>query len=127
MRELPNFRRALDLTLAAGDLDAAASFANSIARFLDAFGRWSERDAMMAQVDTGIRDQGSAESAISSQQSAIRRRHASRILMRSQQGERLLQQGRAAQAERVFRDLLGKLGDAPSYERAMTLGNWAAV
>ena len=38
-------------------------------------------------------------------------------------GEQLLQAGRAAQAERVFRDLLGKLGDAPSYQRAVTLGS----
>jgi hypothetical protein len=49
-RELPNFRRALDLTLAAGDIDAAVDFANSIALFLNYFGRWSERDAMMTQV-----------------------------------------------------------------------------
>ena len=48
-RELPNFRRALDLVVAAGDMDTAAQFANSIAKFLNFFGRWSERDAMMGK------------------------------------------------------------------------------
>jgi tetratricopeptide (TPR) repeat protein len=42
-------------------------------------------------------------------------------MLRSDEGARLLQMGRAAEAERVFRDLLAKLGDAPSYQRAVTL------
>lgn len=103
-RELPNFRRALDLILAAGDIDTAADFANSIAKFLNNFGRWSERDAMMGEVRKMQGAGGKAE-----------------FLMRSNEGERLLQQGRAAQAEQIFRELLDKLGDAPSYERALTL------
>lgn len=128
-RELPNFRRALDLTLAAGDLNAAANFADSIAKFLNVFGRWSERDAMMGEVEKEIRKQGDkGQSAINtrSEQSKMVGGPSSTVtqaeyLMAAQQGERLLQQGRAAQAEKVFRDLLARLGDAPSYERAVTL------
>jgi hypothetical protein len=50
LRELPNLRRALDLAVDAGEVAAAVEFADSIARFLDAFGRWRERDAMMGQI-----------------------------------------------------------------------------
>ena len=113
-RELPNFRRALDLTLAAGDMDTAAKFANSIAMFLDFFGRWSERDAMMEAVSRQmavVSSQPSDQrSAISTQQSMVGGPSSTvtqaEFLMQSQQGERLLQMGRAAEAERVFRDLL---------------------
>ena len=45
----------------------------------------------------------------------------SEFMMQSQQGERLLQLGRAGEAERVFRALLARLGEEPSYERAVTL------
>ena len=57
-RELPNLRRALDLHLAAGDLDAAVELADSIAKFLDVFGRWRERDGVMEKVRE-VRDQRS--------------------------------------------------------------------
>jgi len=126
MRELPNFRRALDLTLAAGDTDAAADFADSIAKFLDIFGRWSERDAMMGEVEKAIREQGAGSREKTIRQSEINNQQSNAVtqaeyLMATQQGERLLQQGRAVQAERVFRDLLARLGDEPSYKRATTL------
>ena len=38
-RELPNLRRALDLTVEAGDVEGAAELADQICRFLDLFGR----------------------------------------------------------------------------------------
>jgi tetratricopeptide (TPR) repeat protein len=127
-RELPNFRRALDLTLAAGDMDVAVDFANSIAKFLNNFGRWSERDAMMVEVSRQIAVGSSQSSAISTQQSKMAGGPSSTVtqsefIMKSNEGERLWQMGRAAEAERVFRDLLARLGEAPSYERAYTLMN----
>ena len=50
-RELPNLRRAFDLCLAAGEAEAAVDFADSVASFLDYFGRWRERDALLEHVD----------------------------------------------------------------------------
>ncbi len=49
-RELPNMLRAFDLALAAGAHDVAMDFAGSIARFLDVFGRWRERDALQRRI-----------------------------------------------------------------------------
>jgi tetratricopeptide (TPR) repeat protein len=133
-RELPNFRRALDLVVAADDLDTAAVFATSIAKFLNAFGRWSERDAMMGEVEKAIRDQGLVNQGSGIPQSAIRNQQSkmaggpsstvtqSEFLMLSNQGDRLWQMGRAGEAEQVFRALLARLGEEPSYERAQTFG-----
>jgi len=72
VRELPNFRRALDLTLAAGDMDTAVEFADSIAKFLNFFGRWSERDAMMEVVSRQFQS-----SVVSHQRSAVSRQPSS--------------------------------------------------
>ena len=106
--------------MAAGDLDTAAQFADSIAWFLNYFGRWSERDKMMEQVskmqDAGGKRQGSD---IGDQDSAVRVPQ-SEFLMLSNQGERLLQLGRATEAERLFRALLARLGVEPSYKQAAT-------
>src|SRR5208337_3406632 len=44
------------------------------------------------------------------------------VLAQSNRGEQLLAAGRVADAAGVFRAVLEKLGDAPSYERAVTLG-----
>ena len=75
VRELPNLRRALDLMLASplaggteGGLDTAADLADSIAKFMNYFGRWSERDAILSQVERAL-------AAVS----VLRRRFASRI------------------------------------------------
>ena len=84
----------------------------------------------MAQVrkmqDAVIRDQEIAGSGIriphphkaGRKQSAVPN---SEFLMHTQQGERLLQMGRAGEAERVFRDLLARLGEEPSYRTGATL------
>ncbi len=124
-REMPNLRRALDLAL-----DAAASqtfppdvggdrggvvvdFAARIAQFLDNFGRWREREAMMADVErcmlnvtssrAGEEDRGLTKAA---------------YLLMSRQGETLWQQGHAAEAERVFRALLAKIEAGAAYDAA---------
>ncbi len=54
--ELPNLRHAFRLTVdavVAGKADPveAVDFADSIARFLDLFGRWRERDRLLSQLD----------------------------------------------------------------------------
>lgn len=47
LRELPNLKRALKLTLAAGALDEAVRLAETISSFLNTFGRLRERDEIM--------------------------------------------------------------------------------
>ncbi|HLF27144.1 MAG TPA: tetratricopeptide repeat protein [Anaerolineae bacterium] len=126
IRELPNLRRALDLTIAASSsssslsggteggealLEAAATLANSIAYFLNAFGRWTERDAILAQVERLVGARSEAPGGVSRAE----------FMTLSQRGEALWQAGRAAEAERVFRDLLARIGDQPSLEKAQTL------
>jgi tetratricopeptide (TPR) repeat protein len=117
-RELPNLRRALTLALQAGALDAAVNFAESINMFLNNFGRWRERDEVMAEV-SGVIDQVSGEEGELTQ---------AQFVMESQRGERLLQMGQAGQAERVFRGLLARMAESHpepvegwGYERMVTL------
>jgi tetratricopeptide (TPR) repeat protein len=119
LRELPNLRRALDLAIAAatssppgrggdrGGVLEAVGFADSIARFLNVFGRWRERDAMMEKISN-------LQSQISSEEGVTKAEY----LLLSQRGEALLQQGRAAEAEQVFRDLLERLEGGAAYETA---------
>ncbi len=53
-KELPNLRRALDLLLAASDLDSASEMAHCITRFLDYFGLLRERDEMRRRVEEAV-------------------------------------------------------------------------
>lgn len=129
LREMPNLRRALDLAIAAassplpgggdrgGAVTAAVEFADRIARFLGVFGRWRERDVMMGKIANG-------ELRISNGEGVTKAEH----LMLSRQGEALRQEGRAAEAEGVFRGLLAKMeagmaysGDEADYDHALTL------
>ena len=116
-RELPNLRRALDLLAAAavdpaaGDEEraaageAAVTMAECIAFFLDAFGRRRERAAVMARVEALG---GSGEGGVTKAE----------FLLLSRRGEALLQEGRAADAERLFRGLLARLEAGPAYDAA---------
>ena len=103
VRELPNLKRALQRTLAAGALDEAVDFANSINSFLDVFGRWRERDEVAKEVDRYTSKQVNTDGKITQRE----------FMIETGRGQRLLQQGRAAEAEKVFRALLSRLeGDA---------------
>jgi tetratricopeptide (TPR) repeat protein len=102
-RELPNLRRALSLALDAGALDTAVDFAKSINRFLNFFGRWRERDEVMAEV-SGVIDQVSGEEGELTQ---------AQFVMESGRGERLWQMGRAGEAEKIFRGLLAQMAASP--------------
>ncbi len=115
-RELPNLRRAQRLAIEAGALDEAVDFAERINRFLDYFGRWRERDEVNALV---------AKSQIPKSQSQQGKLTKAEFLLESQRGEVLLQQGRAREAEGVFRALLARLEAGAEYEagydRTLTL------
>ena len=107
LRELPNLRRALDLAIEAGAAAEAVDFADSIAKFLDNFGRWREREAMMEKI-SNLKSQISSEEGLTKAE----------YLMLDRQGEALWQQGRAAEAERVFRQLLERLEAGAAYDAA---------
>jgi tetratricopeptide (TPR) repeat protein len=106
LRELPNLKRALNLTLAAGALDEAVTFADRLNWFLNYFGRWREREEVAAEVDRYTRTQVNMDRKITKRE----------YLLESGRGERLLQQGRAAQAEQVFRALLSRLEGQAAYD-----------
>jgi len=57
-RELPNLRRALELLLDGGALDEAADLVNRIARFLNLFGLWRERDELRRRVELAVESAG---------------------------------------------------------------------
>ncbi|MEW5938013.1 MAG: tetratricopeptide repeat protein, partial [Chloroflexota bacterium] len=101
LRELPNLKRALHLALEAGALDEAVDFADSINKFLNVFGRWRERDEIAKEVDRYTGTQVNTDGKITQRE----------FLLESGRGERLLQQGRAGEAEKVFRALLSRLED----------------
>jgi tetratricopeptide (TPR) repeat protein len=119
LRELPNLLRALDLALAAassslssreeagGAAVAAVGLANRIGSFLDKFGRWRERDALLEKIST-LQSQISSEKGIA--------RAESQMLI--QRGEAWLTQGRAAEVKRLFRDLLARLETGAAYNAA---------
>ena len=116
--DMPNLRRALVLALQAGAVDEAVEFADSINRFLNYFGRWRERDEVFAMV-------APVSGQRSTQAGPLTRAQYS---LESQHGERLLQQGRAQEAEGVFRGLLERMGagepgseGAWGFERSTTL------
>src|SRR5205807_1052632 len=53
-RELPNLRRALELLLEVGDLEAASDMAKSITSFLNYFGMGRELDELWQRVDKAL-------------------------------------------------------------------------
>lgn len=53
--EFPNLRRSLELLLGSGDVGLITAEADILARFLDYFGRWRERDALRRAVLEVIR------------------------------------------------------------------------
>lgn len=106
LRELPNLKCAFKLTLAADALDEAVNFANSINKFLDYFGRWRERDELAALVEKYTSTQVNTSGKITQRET----------IAEIGRGERLLQQGRAAEAEQVFRALLSRLEGESDYD-----------
>lgn len=101
--------------------ETVVDFATSIAKFLDAFGRWREREGMMAKVESRM-------SKVQSQEAGGGKLTKAEFMMLDRQGDTLLQQGRAREAERLFRDLLARLeagaaygGEEAIYDQGTTL------
>jgi tetratricopeptide (TPR) repeat protein len=119
LRELPNLKRALKRTLTASALDEAVTFAECINRFLDYFGRWRERDEITAEVERAV---NSNQLSVVSDGKITK----PQFVMETGRGERLLQQGRAGEAEKIFRALLLRLEGEADYDtrddQAMILG-----
>lgn len=112
--ELPNLLRAFDLALAAGAAAEAVGFADRIVRFLDIFGRRREGERLrekLAGLQAGLTGAGGITKA--------------EYLLLNQQGEARLAEGRAGEAEGVFRGLLERLeagaGYDAAYDHALTL------
>jgi hypothetical protein len=104
-RELPNLIRAARAALDAGDPDAVEFFDN-VMMFLGNFGLKQEADSLTAKTQAVPGEAGSR----------------AWYLAQSNRGRRLLEAGQVAEAAQVFQTVLEKLGEAPTYERATTLG-----
>lgn len=112
VRELPNLQAALQLAMAGGEMEIVSEIANCISRFLDIFGRWRERDAILAQVQQWAKEQ------IAKTMKAEGKLTKAEYLMLIRQGETLWQQGRAVEAEQVFLRLLQRLEAGAAYDVA---------
>jgi tetratricopeptide (TPR) repeat protein len=105
-RELPNLLHAVHAALDAGDPDAG-KFANMVNLFLGPiFGLKQEATRLAAKAQAAAGEAGSP----------------AWYLAQSNRGEQLLEAGQVAEAAQVFQAILAQLGDAPRYERAVTLG-----
>jgi tetratricopeptide (TPR) repeat protein len=102
--ELPNLLFAVKAALKAGDEDAV-DFVNKVNRFLGVFGLLRDRDDLNQR----------AEAAAGPGTRAW-------YLAQSGKGEALFSAGRHREAEAVFRGILEALGEAPTYERCLTIG-----
>lgn len=111
MRELPNLQRALQLAMAAGEMEIVVDFSNRlIERFLNVFGRWRERDAMLAKVQQWAKEQ------MAKTMSGEGKLTKAEFLLMNKQGQALLQQGRAADAERHYERLIALLEKNADYD-----------
>jgi len=104
-RELPNLLVAVRDALDAGDADAV-DFVDKVNLFLNYFGMNRDRATLTQRAEQQA-------GAIGSQ---------AWVLSRSNTGEQLGHAGRYAEAAQIFTEILTALGDAPSYNRCLTLG-----
>ncbi len=107
-RELPNLRRGVALALQSGDLATAVNFAEYVELFLNVFGRWRERAAMM----------GAVEKAVEKEEESTGPLTKAEYLLQSSRGERLLDAGHAREAETLFRGLLDRMDAGRSEQSA---------
>jgi tetratricopeptide (TPR) repeat protein len=103
-RELPNLVHAVQQALDARD-PGGVEFADSITRFLRAFGMTTEVAALGSQIQKVACERGSD----------------AWYLAQSGRGEQLFASGDAAEAGKIFSDILTALGDEPSRKTAVTL------
>jgi tetratricopeptide (TPR) repeat protein len=105
LREAPNLLHAVKASLEAGDSEAD-EFADYMDHFLENLGLHQEAEALLAKALAAAGEAGSK----------------AWVLVQSNRGDRFLELGRVADAMAVFSEVLEKLGDAPTYERAVALG-----
>lgn len=104
-RELPNLLHGVGSALAVGE-DFAVDFVDAVNKFLRNFGL----NRLAADLsERAINAAGTVGSD-------------TWYLAQSNRGEQLLDAGRITEAGPLFTEILQRLGDAPSYERAVTLG-----
>ena len=123
-RDLPNLRRGLDLALqraaARPDdpaaLEAAADFADSVARFLDNFGLRRERERLGARVD-----------ALTAAPRPRRRPDPGRVPGPLTASRALLSAGRAREAEAVCRELLARFPTEPTSPPPLSSGEGSSA
>ena len=119
-KELPNLRRALDLLLEEGELDAASEMAGRIASFLSDFGQWRERDELRRQVEKAVAAKDTQKGGMLTQPEWLRE---------SGLGEDERQKGNLRAAYGRFTKLLARIEELPegtplgpgSYEHCTTL------
>lgn len=104
--ELPNLLRAVYAALQIGATEEGVDFAIKVNWFLDLFGLRRDYQALTEVADK-------AGGAVGSQVW-----YQTRFAI----GEQLCQNGQTVAAEQVFQNILTELGEAPSYERCLTLG-----
>ncbi|OUL24069.1 hypothetical protein BV372_29320 [Nostoc sp. T09] len=104
-RELPNLLYAVDGALDAG-AEWAVDFVARVNKFLGYFGLNRDRARLNQRIAQLTGEVGSD----------------TWFLSRSSSGEELFNAGRYQQAAQVFREILTKLGEQPSYNRCVTLG-----
>jgi tetratricopeptide (TPR) repeat protein len=103
-RELPNLLHASHAALAEGDPDSV-DFADSMTKFLSLFGLSREISTL-----------GARSQAVAGQPGSD-----SWFLAQSNRCEQLQAVGRVQEATEILREVLSRLGEAPSFERALTL------
>ncbi len=110
--ELPNLRRAFELTVEAGAADVAVTFSGALSHLLIHLGRRQERRAVLERLETLNRSAGSSLTM-------------SEYIRAAQRGAVLLAQGRPSEAEKVYRELLARMTEGGeietgAYESALT-------
>lgn len=105
-QELPNLLRAVHSTLDNGNPEAV-DFADSITRFLSVFGFLRETAVLVSRSQAMAGEPGTS----------------SWYLAQSNRGQQLFEAGLSQEAVEVFREVLSRLEEAPSYERALTLNH----
>lgn len=98
--ELPNFRRALRLFLAAQDLDTAIDHAGILRHFLDGQGFTGESDRIANQIEEAVAQTIPSEGPLS--------RPGVQFMLK--RGEQLLAAGRVAEAGGLFQNLCERMG-----------------
>lgn len=119
-RELPNLRRALDLLLAAGEMEIVAGFADSLVHFLNMFGQRRVIQELRRRVGQAAQSAGDTLSNAD-------------YLRESGLGEDAYQRGELRDALARFRRLLARIEALPeggplgrgSYAHSQTLGRTA--